>query len=423
MKSRPVIIIFSVLLAFVLLAGTCSAGFVVGRLFIPRSVANTVDAPVALGNTPQGDTTPPPAPQTGTPSELEQLFGPFWQAWNLVHEQFVDQPVDDQALMRGAIRGMLQALGDEHSSYMDPEATKQMNAALQGEEYGGIGAWVDTRGEFLTIISPMPNSPAEKAGLRNGDQVIAVDGQDMTGIDGESVRLKIIGPAGTKLHLKIKRPSAADPLEIDLVRENIKPPSVESRMLDGKVGYVHLYEFGASTSDELHKALQDLLAQKPVGMILDLRNNGGGYLQSAVEVSSEFINDGVILYEQYGDGTRKTYNAQSGGLATNIPLMVLINEGSASASEITAGAIQDRGRGKLVGVTSFGKGSVQIVTNLQDDNGSVRITIARWLTPDGRTIHKIGLTPDAEVKMTQADIDAKLDPQLAKAVELLTQAK
>jgi carboxyl-terminal processing protease len=154
-----------------------------------------------------------------------------------------------------------------------------------------------------------------------------------------------------------------------------------------------------------------------------LRNNGGGYLQSAVEISSEFIKDGVILYEQYGDGTRKTYNAQPGGLATDIPMVVLMNEGSASASEITAGAIQDRGRGKLVGVTSFGKGSVQIVTDLLDNNGSVRITIARWLTPDGRTINKVGLTPDVEVKLTQADIDAKLDPQLAKAVELLTQAK
>lgn len=423
MKSRPVVIIFSVLLALVLLAGTCSAGFVVGRLFIPRPVTSTINAPVTLENTPQLDTTPPPATPTGTSSDLEKLFEPFWQAWKLVHEQYVDQPVDDTALMRGAIRGMLQALGDEHTSYMDPEATKQMNAALQGEEYGGIGAWVDTRGEFLTIISAMPGSPAEKAGLRNGDQVIAVDGQDMTGIDGESVRLKIIGPAGTKLHLTIKRPSETEPLEIDLVRANIKPPSVESRMLDGDVGYVHLYEFGANTSSELRKALQTLIAQKPVGLILDLRNNGGGYLQSAVDVSSEFIGDGVILYEQYGDGTRKTYNAKPGGLATDIPLVVLINEGSASAAEITAGAIQDLGRGKLMGVTSFGKGSVQVVTDLQDDNGSVRITIAHWLTPNGRTIHKIGLTPDVEVKLTQADIDAKTDPQLTRAVELLAQAK
>jgi carboxyl-terminal processing protease len=417
MKSRPVMILLSVFAALMLLAGTCSAGFIAGRLLIPRAVTSTTGAPAITG------TTPPAAEQTGTPSALEKLFEPFWQTWKLVHEQYVDQPVDDTALVRGAIRGMLQALGDEHTSYMDPEATRQMNAILQGDEYGGIGAWVDTRGEFLTIISAMPNTPAEKAGLRNGDQVIAVDGQDMTGVDGETVRLKIIGPAGTKLHLTIKRPSQADPIEVDLVRANIKPPSLESRMLDGNVGYVHLYEFGANTSAELRKALQTLISQKPVGIILDLRNNGGGYLQSAVEVSSEFIGEGVILYEQYGDGTRKTYTAQPGGLATDIPLVVLINEGSASASEITAGAIQDLGRGKLVGVTSFGKGSVQVVTDLPDDNGSVRITIARWLTPNGRTIQKIGLTPDVEVKLTQADIDAKTDPQLAKAVELLTQAK
>jgi carboxyl-terminal processing protease len=162
------------------------------------------------------------------------------------------------------------------------------------------------------------------------------------------------------------------------------------------------------------------MANKPAGMVLDLRDNGGGYLHTAISVSSEFIDKGVIVYEQYGDGTRETFEAEPGGLATKVPLVVLINEGSASASEIVAGAIQDTGRGKLVGSTSFGKGSVQIVTDLVDNQGAVRVTVARWLTPDERTIHEVGLKPDVEVERTSEDIEADLDPQLDKAVELLT---
>jgi carboxyl-terminal processing protease len=162
------------------------------------------------------------------------------------------------------------------------------------------------------------------------------------------------------------------------------------------------------------------MAENPAGLVLDLRNNGGGALQTAIEVASEFIGDGVIMYEEYGDGTRDTYTAEKGGLATEIPMVVLINEGTASASEIVAGAIQDHGRGQLVGITSFGKGSVQIWTPLDNDQGAVRVTIARWLTPDGRTIHETGLEPDVVVELTEEDITAERDPQLDKAVELLT---
>jgi carboxyl-terminal processing protease len=171
----------------------------------------------------------------------------------------------------------------------------------------------------------------------------------------------------------------------------------------------------------LRSTLNDLLAQKPVGMVLDLRNNGGGYLDTAISVVSEFIDDGVVMYEEYGDGTRTTYNAKPGGEATQIPMVVLINEGSASASEIVAGAIQDRGRGQLVGVTSFGKGSVQTVVPLVNNEGQARVTIARWLTPDGTSIHGVGLTPNFEVQITEEDSQANRDPQLDKAVELLLQ--
>jgi len=191
-------------------------------------------------------------------------------------------------------------------------------------------------------------------------------------------------------------------------------------MLEGNVAYVQLFNFGDKTTSELRDALKEVMAEKPVGLVLDLRNNGGGALRTAIEVASEFIGDGVIMYEEYGDGSRDTYSATRGGLATDIPIVVLINEGTASASEIVAGAIQDHGRGQLVGVTSFGKGSVQIWTPLDNDQGAVRVTIARWLTPDGRTIHETGLEPDVVVGLTEEDIAAERDPQLDKAVELLT---
>jgi carboxyl-terminal processing protease len=184
---------------------------------------------------------------------------------------------------------------------------------------------------------------------------------------------------------------------------------------------VHLLTFGDKSTSELRQDLKDLLAQNPVGLIFDLRNDGGGALKTAIEVASEFVGDGVIMYEEYGDGRRDTYSAIKGGLATEIPLVVLINEGTASASEIVAGAIQDHGRGLLVGTTSFGKGSVQNWIPLENDGGAIRVTIARWLTPDERTIHEIGLQPDVVVELSDQDIQDGKDPQLDKAVELITQ--
>jgi carboxyl-terminal processing protease len=395
--------------------GSFAGGFVTGHLAPFSGLPFGPATPVSLAApTPSADQI------AATPGELQSLFSPFWEAWTLVHENYVDQPVDDVALMRGAIDGMLEALGDEHSSYMDPQDFEQANAGLEGE-YEGIGAYVDTTTEYLTITSPMPGSPAERAGLRPGDQVVAIDGEDMTGIPGEAVRLKIVGPAGTIVRLTILREGAAELLEFDVTREKITVKSASGEMLEGGIAYVQVTTFGARTKPELLETLTDLIKQKPGGIILDLRNNGGGYLQTAVDVTSQFVDDGVVLYEQYGSGKRTTYDVVSGGLATDrdIPMLVLINEGSASASEIVAGALQDLGRAELVGVTSYGKGSVQNWIPLSGENGAVRITIAKWLTPNERAIHGIGLTPDYEVELTQEDFEADRDPQLDKAVELM----
>jgi carboxyl-terminal processing protease len=231
----------------------------------------------------------------------------------------------------------------------------------------------------------------------------------------------VLGPAGSTVVLTILREGENAPLEFTIVRAKITIASASGEMLDNGIAYVQVTTFGSRTMPELLATLNELMAQNPKGIILDLRNNGGGYLQTSVEVASQFVNSGVILYEQYGDGSRDTYEALPNGLATdpNIPMLVLINEGSASASEIVAGALQDLGRAKLVGTVSYGKGSVQNWIPLSGENGAVRVTIAKWLTPNENTIHKIGLTPDYPVEMTPEDRQAGLDPQLDKAVEIL----
>jgi carboxyl-terminal processing protease len=350
--------------------------------------------------------------------ELEDLFNPFWEAWDIVHEYFVNQPVDDLELMRGAIRGMLEALDDPHSSYMDPDQFRQSNIPLEGE-YEGIGAWVDPTGEFLIIIAPMPGSPAEAAGLQPGDQVIAIDGEDMTGIDGNLVIRRILGPAGTTVRLTILREGEFEPFDVDIQRASITIPSLESRMLDDDIAYIQLFNFGEKATDDLRDTLRNLLDQDPVGLIFDLRGNGGGFLGTAIDIASEFIAEGAVVIERFGDGSEQIHSATGAGIATDIPLIVLIDGGSASASEIVAGAIQDHDRGLLVGETSFGKGSVQTWTPLSGDNGAVRVTIALWYTPDGRLIHQTGLEPDVEVLLTEDDILNNRDPQLDEAVRLL----
>jgi carboxyl-terminal processing protease len=394
-----------------LLAGSFSGGVLVGWL-IPGRTSSEMPA---LSSTPQTEAT---TLQAGTNSSTETLFAPFWETWTLVHQQYIDQPVDDTKLMQGAIRGMLDSLGDKHTGYMTPEEFTQANMPLTGS-YEGIGAYVDSSGKLLTIVSPMPGSPAEKAGLKAGDEIIAVDGKSVTGVDPSVVLRSVLGPANTSVTLTIHRPDPESTMDVSIVREKINLPSIESKMLDSNIAYVALYTFGDTTTADLKTALTDLLAKNPRGLILDLRNNGGGYLNTAIEVVSQFIDSGVVMYEDQGNGQRQTYNAISGGLATKIPLVVLVNEGTASASEITAGAIQDYGRGKLVGVTTYGKGSVQNWIPLENNQGAIRITIARWLTPRERQINGVGLTPDVVVEMTEADINAGKDLQLDKAVEIL----
>lgn len=445
MRMKNSTVLIAGCLVIILIAGAFSSGVLLGWT-LPRgnlapALSQLVSTPLPTYTEAAPQTTPvsPGAPSLNatpqvplqptptsignviTPKELQQLFQPFWQSWDLLHQEYVDQPVDNTKLMQGAIKGMLDSLGDPHTSYMDPTQFSQQMAELStGSQYEGIGAWVDSTGSFLKIISPMPNSPAQKAGIHPNDIILAVDGEDMTGVPGDTVLKKVLGPAGTNVTLTIQRGSQK-PFDVVVQRAKITAPQVEWHMERNNIAYVHLFIYGEQTAPELIKALQQLLPQKPAGLILDLRYNGGGYLTSAIDVLSQFVPSGqVVMYEVQGDGQKITYKADRGGLATQIPIVVLINEGTASASEITAGALQDLGRAKLVGVKSYGKGSVQAVTPLMDNQGGVRITFAKWLTPNGRQINGIGLTPDYEVQITESDTTAGLDPQLQKAIDLLS---
>ena len=374
------------------------SGFIIGRITV-----NSVRIPYLESSNPK----------------LSDLLKPFFQTWDLVHEQYIDQPVTDVDLIQGSIKGLMQSLGDPHSTYMTPDQYRQFNAPLEGK-YTGIGIWIDSSKDYLTIDGLMPGSPAEKAGILPGDIVTAVDSKDMTGLHPELVLRQIQGPAGTNVTITLVRKGELKPITVIVTREIINIPAVKSELINGKVAYIHLIQFSQNADNEFRKAFLELQKSRPVGLILDLRDNPGGFVETALQITSEFINQGNILIEESGDGSRHYYPSQGNGIALNIPLVVLINQNSASAAEITAGAIQDHLRASLVGTTTYGKGSVQNWIPLLDDNGAIRISVARWLTPNGRQINKNGLSPDFFVEITNDDVKRGKDPQRDAAIQLLT---
>ena len=395
--------VVAVFMAAVLFAG----GFVAGHFTVLPSLPGLP----ALGL---------PTSAGGTPASLQATFAPFWQAWTIVHQEYVDQPVNNETLMQGAIRGMMAALGDAHTLYESPQEYAISDTTLTGQ-LEGIGAFVDKGDGGLLIVSTFAGSPAEAAGIKGGDLVVKVDNTDITAMDEIQAISLVRGPAGTKVHLTVIRKGSAQPLEFDVTRAKINVPSVESKMLSGNVAYLKINDFGDTTASEVNSALSTLLKQHPTSLVLDLRNNPGGYLDAAIQVASQFLPGGkVVLKVRYGDGHEQVYNAANGGSATALPMVVLIDGGSASASEIVAGALQDNQRAKLVGVTSYGKGTVQQIHQLSDNGGYIRVTIARWLTPSGRTIDKVGLTPNTSVPLTADDVAAGKDPQLDQALSILT---
>jgi carboxyl-terminal processing protease len=355
--------------------------------------------------------------QTNQPEETEELFVPFWEAWGLLHNNYVD-PLDDTVLMEGALSGMMASLGDPHTDYMDPETFAHVNESMSGE-YEGIGASVrqDEITGGLELISIMPESPAKRAGLRPGDQIVTVDGEDVTEWTQTEIIAHVRGPAGTTVHLGILRSTSEEILEFDVVRDRIAVPSITAEVLEGRIGYVRLTQFEFATSPEMRRALEEINANELNGLILDVRGNPGGYLSTSIEIASAYLAEGLVLIERHPDYEYE-HNALGNAIAPSVPMVVLVDQGSASASELIAGALQDQGRATIVGMPTFGKGSVQTWRELSN-GGGVRITISRWYTPSGRSVSEVGIVPDVEVPFDPEAFEDGIDNQLQAAIEVL----
>lgn len=355
----------------------------------------------------EGDTAPPPAAS-------DKSFEPFWQVYNLIQSSYLD-PVDQNKLVDGAIKGMVDSLGDQFSAYMDPALYPVLNASLSGE-IEGIGATVETdeQTKAVRVVSTMEGSPARKAGLQPGDVFTKVNGEDVTGLSQVELVVKVRGKAGTVVNLTMKRGDKS--VDFEITRAHIDLPNVESRMLDNGIGYIRLRNFTPDARAKIDEALKQMDQSKLKGIVFDLRENPGGLLTSAIDVASAFIKDGTILVEDFGKGKQQTFTSTGNTIEPTVPMVVLVDKNSASASELVAGALQDRKRATILGETTFGKGTVQTWQELVN-GGGVRLTIARWLTPNGHWIHKNGITPDIQVPWPTENRDEKNDPQLNAALD------
>jgi carboxyl-terminal processing protease len=371
------------------------------------------------------------AVQPGTPVSDEAAFQPFWDAYHAIDERYAGGEVDRDALVQGAIRGMIDALGDPYSSYLTSDEYRESLQGINGQ-FEGIGAEIATEADDgtqgcatlgpacrLVIVAPIEGSPAKAAGLRPGDFILATDGVPLDGLSVDGARDRIRGPKGTTVTLTVKR-GTDTPFDLAITRDVIQQKEVDSKALaDGRIGYVRLAGFSDVGADEVSDALRAHVDAGRTKLILDLRGNPGGFVTAARSVASDFLADGVVFWEQDAKGTQTPTRIEAGGVATDpaLTIVCLIDAGSASASEIVAGALQDAGRARLVGQQSFGKGTVQQWQEL-GAGGAFKLTIARWLTPDKHWIHDVGLTPDVVVDVpegTPPDQDVTLD----RAVELL----
>jgi carboxyl-terminal processing protease len=356
-------------------------------------------------------------PTAQEPPEFEL----FWEAWGHVEQSFYGDLPDGKGLTYGAIRGMLSALGDPYTFFIEPSDHEMEEAQLEGR-HGGIGAEYVMAHGYLVVVAVLDDSPAMQAGIRTGDIIIEVDGTDIMGLSqNEAILLIRGGEVGTEVTLTIFREDEAEPLTVSLIREEIEVPTVIWELKEDNIGYVRVSFLGGRTNDELGRALRELKNLGAEKLVLDLRDNPGGIVTVAVDVSGQFIDTGVIFYERDKDGNDKVFNARRGGAAIDMPLAVLVNGGTASASEIVAGALQDHERGALIGQRTFGKGSMQTIHELSDNSG-IHVTIAHWLTPDRHEIQDAGLVPDIEVVPSQEALDRGEDPQLVRALEYLATA-
>ncbi|MCS7055788.1 MAG: S41 family peptidase [Thermoflexales bacterium] len=326
-------------------------------------------------------------------------------------------------LTDGAIKGLVNALGDEFTQYVEPRFAKMLNEDMTGA-FEGIGATLkQTPSGAIQIVRTFPGMPADRGGVLPGDIIEAVNGVNVQGLNSTEVAAMVRGPRGTEVTLTLRRADRPRPFQVTLVRERIEIPLVSSRMVgDGSIGYISLLDFSQPASRQLEKHLREILEKQPKALILDLRDNPGGLLSQAREVGDIFLKKGVFIIERDYRGNKKVSSTTDRGIAQDIPMVVLVNGGSASAAEIVAGAMQDTGRATLIGERTFGKGSVQSPQTLSN-GGQLRITIERWYTPNDRAIHGVGITPDYIVSNSPEDARDGKDPQLEAAIEFLTSGK
>ncbi|MDO8523347.1 MAG: S41 family peptidase [bacterium] len=354
-------------------------------------------------------------------------FGPFWQAWDLVTQKYVDiDNVKRQDMVYGAISGLLKSLGDPYTVFFPPKENTEFQSEVKGA-FEGVGMEVGMRKNIITVIAPLKDSPAEKAGIKAGDKILKIDDHSAADISLEEAIGYIRGPKGTKVKLLIVRNGEDSTRTIEIERAVINIPVINTSPEDkykditaqNSIYIVTLYNFSETSPDQFRTALRSFVMSGKNKLILDLRNNPGGYLEAAVDIASWFLPQGdIVVQEDFGKGNKEVHRSRGYDIFKDLPMVILVNEGSASASEILAGALRDHNIAKLIGAKTFGKGSVQELLPLTSDT-SLKITIAKWLTPNGVSISEKGLDPDIPVEFKKEDADADKDPQMEKAIEVL----
>lgn len=397
-----------VLLILAILSGSYGLGFFAGRNnsdpFKNRPVAYSEEAANLSANT-----------------EDSFDFGLYWEVWDAIKSNYVEKNIlKDKDLFYGSLEGLAQATKDPYTVFMDPKETKEFSDDLAGT-FEGIGAEIGMRNEIVTVIAPLDGMPAQKAGLRAGDKIYAIDSKTAIGLTVDEAVKKIRGKKGTKVVLTIIR-GTEKPKDLTITRDLIVVKSVKTEMRADGIFVIKVSNFNDDTESLFNQAVNQVLLKNPKGIILDLRNNPGGYLETAVSLASEWIEAGPVVAEQFNGNRRNEYPSNGRARLKNIPTVVLVNGGSASASEILAGALRDYKKATMVGETTFGKGSVQTIRDLSDGS-SLKVTVAKWLTPAGDFINDKGIKPEIEIKMTTNDIEKNLDPQFNKALEILKKKK
>ncbi|MDP2668416.1 MAG: S41 family peptidase [bacterium] len=365
-------------------------------------------------------------------------FAPFWQAWDLIEQKYVNiGDINRQDMVYGAISGMLKSLGDPYTVFFPPKENAEFQSEVKGA-FEGVGMEVGMRKNIITIIAPLKDSPAEKAGVKAGDKILKIDDHSASDLSLEEAVRYIRGPKGTKVKLLVAREGEESTLTIEIERAVINIPvidtSSEKSAADGKpspedkykdmagqngIYIITLYNFSETSPSQFRTALRSFILSGKNKLILDLRNNPGGYLEASVDIASWFLPQGdIVVQEDFGKGNKEIHRSKGYDIFKDLPIVVLVNEGSASASEILAGALRDHGIAKLIGAKTFGKGSVQELIPITADT-SLKITIAKWLTPNGVSISEKGLDPDISVEFKKEDADKGIDPQMAKAIEVL----